>query len=193
MIASVIGEVKSVEHGALVLEVGGVGLRVAVPDSVIEGETMVGMAVQLWTHLLVRQDAITLYGFADKEQLALFEMLLKASGVGPKMALAILSGIPVDGLRTAVTQERPELLSQIPGVGIKTARKIIFYQQDKIELGGTLSEVIVVNEQDMDLTAALTALGYSVREAQSALQAIEFDASDELEERIRLALKYLSK
>ena len=193
MIASVIGEVKSVEHGALVLEVGGVGLRVAVPDSVIEGETMVGMAVQLWTHLLVRQDAITLYGFADKEQLALFEMLLKASGVGPKMALAILSGLPVDGLRTAVTQERPELLSQIPGVGIKTARKIIFYLQDKIELGGTLSEVIVVNEQDIDLTAALTALGYSVREAQSALQAIEFDASDELEERIRLALKYLSK
>ena len=78
-------------------------------------------------------------------------------------------------------------------MGIKTARKIIFYLQDKIELGGTLSEVIVVNEQDMDLTAALTALGYSVREAQSALQAIELDASDELEERIRLALKYLSK
>ena len=78
-------------------------------------------------------------------------------------------------------------------MGIKTARKIIFYLQDKIELGGTLSEVIVVNEQDIDLTAALTALGYSVREAQSALQAIEFDASDELEERIRLALKYLSK
>ena len=193
MIASVIGEVKSVENGALVLEVGGVGLRVAVPDSVIEGETKVGIAVQLWTHLLVRQDAITLYGFVDKEQLALFEMLLKAPGVGPKMALAILSGLPVDGLRTAVTQERAELLSQVPGVGIKTARKIIFYLQDKIELGGTLSEVIVVNEKDVDLTAALTALGYSVGEAQSALQAIGLDASDELEERIRLALKYLSK
>ena len=193
MIASVIGEVKSVENGALVLEVGGVGLRVAVPDSVIEGETKVGIAVQLWTHLLVRQDAITLYGFVDKEQLALFEMLLKAPGVGPKMALAILSGLPVDGLRTAVTQERAELLSQVPGVGIKTARKIIFYLQDKIELGGSLSEVIVVNEKDVDLTAALTALGYSVGEAQSALQAIGLDASDELEERIRLALKYLSK
>ena len=193
MIASVSGAVKSLEQGALVLEVGGVGLRVAIPDSVIEGDIKVGVVVQLWTHLLVRQDAITMYGFVEKEQLSLFEMLLKAPGVGPKLALAIIGGMPVEGLRTAVIQERAELLSQVPGVGIKTARKIIFYLKDKMELGGSLSEVIVVNEQDVDLTAALTALGYSVVEAQTALQSIGLDAPDELEERIRLALKYLSK
>ena len=127
MIASVSGAVKSLEQGALVLEVGGVGLRVAVPDSVVEGEIKVGVVVQLCTYLLVRQDAIILYGFVEKEQLSLFEMLLKAPGVGPKLALAIIGGMPVEGLRTAVIQERAELLSQVPGVGIKTARKIIFY------------------------------------------------------------------
>ena len=193
MIASVSGAVQSLEHGALVLEVGGVGLRVAVPDSVLEGNVRVGAGMQLWTHLLVRQDAITLYGFLEQEQLSLFDNLLKAPGVGPKLALAIISGMPVDILRAAVTKERAELLSQVPGVGIKTARKIIFYLKDKFESGGILPEAIAANERDVDLTAALTALGYSVVEAQTTLQAMGVDAPEDLEERIRLALQYLSK
>jgi|TARA_B100000315_G_C14348620_1_gene482941 Holliday junction DNA helicase RuvA len=193
MIASVSGAVQALEHGALVLEVGGVGLRVAVPDSVLEGKVMVGAGLQLWTHLLVRQDAITLYGFLEQEQLSLFDFLLKAPGVGPKLALAIISGMPVDVLRAAVTQERAELLSQVPGVGIKTARKIIFYLKDKLELGGFLPGAIAANERDVELIAALTALGYSVVEAQTTLQAMGVDAPEDLEERIRLALQYLSK
>ncbi|MDP6792497.1 MAG: Holliday junction branch migration protein RuvA, partial [Anaerolineales bacterium] len=167
MIASVSGSVQSLEHGALVLEVGGVGLRVAVPDSVLEGKVRVGAGLQLWTHMLVRQDAITLYGFLEQEQLSLFDYLLKAPGVGPKLALAIISGMPVDVLRAAVTQERAELLSQVPGVGIKTARKIIFYLKDKLEPGGLLPGAIAANERDVELIAALTALGYSVVEAQT--------------------------
>ena len=193
MIASVSGAVQSLEQGALVLEVGGVGLRVSVPDSLLEGNVTVGAGVQLWTHLLVRQDAITLYGFCEQEQLGLFDMLLKAPGVGPKLALAIVSGMPVEELRVAVTKDRAELLSQIPGVGIKTARKIIFYLKDKLDLGGPLPEAIAANQRDVELTGALTALGYSVVEAQTVLQAMGADAPEELEERIRLALQYLSK
>ena len=192
MIASVSGAVQSLEQGALVLEVGGVGLRVSVPDSVLEGNMTVGTGMQLWTHLLVRQDAITLYGFLEQEQLSLFDMLLKAPGVGPKLALAIISGLPVEELRMAVTQERAELLSQVPGVGIKTARKIIFYLKDKLESGGPWPEAIAANERDVELTAALTALGYSVVEVQTTLQAMGADAPEELEERIRHALQYLS-
>ena len=162
MIASVSGVVQFMEQGALVLEVGGVGLRVLVPESVLEGNLTVGAGVQLWTHLLLRQDAIALYGFLEQEQLSLFDMLLKAPGVGPKLALAIISSMPVDGLRVAVTKERAELLSQVPGVGIKTAQKIIFYLKDKLDSGGLLPDIIAANEMDVELTAALTALGYSV-------------------------------
>ncbi len=193
MIASVSGAVQSLEQGALVLEVGGVGLRVSVPDSVLEGNITVGTGMQLWTHMLVRQDAITLYGFLEQEQLSLFDMLLKAPGVGPKLALAIISGLQVEKLRMAVTQERAELLSQVPGVGIKTARKIVFYLKDKLEPGGPWPEAVAANERDVELTAALTTLGYSVVEAQTALQAMAADAPEELEERIRHALQYLSK
>lgn len=192
MIASVNGVVQFVEQGALVLEVGGVGLRVSVPESVLEGKLTVGAGVQLWTYLWLRQDAITLYGFLEQEQLSLFDMLLKAPGVGPKLALAIISSMPVEGLRAAVTKEREELLSQVPGVGIKTARKIIFYLKDKLESGGLLPDIIAANERDVELTAALTSLGYSVVEVQTALQAMESDAPEELDERIRLALQYLS-
>jgi Holliday junction DNA helicase RuvA len=193
MIASVSGAVQSLEQGALVVEVGGVGLHVSVPDSVLQGNVSVGARVQLWTHLLVRQDAITLYGFLEQEQLTLFDMLLKAPGVGPKLALAIISGMPVGGLHAAVTKERAELLSQVPGVGIKTARKIIIYLKDKMEASGQLPETIAANALDIELTAALTALGYSVVEAQTALQAMGADAPDKLEARIRIALQYLSK
>jgi len=192
MIASVSGVVQFMEQGALVLEVGGVGLRVLVPESVLEGNLTVGAGVQLWTHLLLRQDAIALYGFLEQEQLSLFDMLLKAPGVGPKLALAIISSMPVEGLRVAVTKERAELLSQVPGVGIKTAQKIIFYLKDKLDLGGLLPDIIAANEMDVELTAALTALGYSVVEVQTALQAMGADAPEELDERIRLALQYLS-
>jgi Holliday junction DNA helicase RuvA len=154
---------------------------------------MVGTVVRLWTHLLVRQDAITLYGFLEQEQLSLFDMLLKAPGVGPKLALVIVSGLDVEALHMAVTQERPDLLSQVPGVGIKTARKIIFYLKDKLDPGGPWPESVAASERDVELTEALSALGYSVVEAQTVLQAMTPDAPEELEERIRYALQYLSK
>ena len=193
MIASVSGAVQSLGLGTLVLDVGGVGLRVSVPDSVLEGNMTVGTVLRLWTHLLVRQDAITLYDFLEQEELSLFDMLLKAPGVGPKLALVIVSGMQVEELHMAVTQERPDLLSHIPGVGIKTARKIIFYLKDKFDPGGPWPEAVAANERDVELTEALSALGYSVVEVQTVLQAMTSDAPEELEERIRYALQYLSK
>ena len=122
MIAFVQGLVQYVEQGHIVIDVGGVGIRVAVPDNKVDFDTQIGFEIKLWTHLILRQDSIALYGFFEQDQLHLFELLLGAPGVGPKLALAFVSTISFDDLRVAVTGNQPELLSQVPGVGVKTAK-----------------------------------------------------------------------
>ena len=193
MIASVRGLVQDIETGYLVIEIGGVGVRVAVPDSILDETVAIGVELQLWTQLILRQDSLSLYGFADSEQLYIFDLLLGAPGVGPKVAMAIISGMSVDGLRHAITSDQPELLSRVPGVGIKTARKIGFYLKDKIDDKQMSAEDGTFNTVDVELLEALTTLGYSVAEAQSAIQDTDVDSADNLEDRIVLALRYLSK
>ena len=109
------------------------------------------------------------------------------------MAMAIISGMSVDGLRHAITSDQPELLSRVPGVGIKTARKISFYLKDKIDDKQLSDEGGTFNTVDAELLEALTTLGYSVVEAQNAIRDIDVDSSVDLEDRIVLALRYLSK
>ena len=129
----------------------------------------------------------------SKEQLYIFDLLLGAPGVGPKVAMAIISGMSVDGLRHAITSDQPELLSRVPGIGIKTARKIGFYLKDKIDDKQMSAKDGTFNTVDVELLEALTTLGYSVAEAQSAIQDTDVDSGDNLEDRIVLALRYLSK
>ena len=193
MIASVRGVVLAIETGYLVIEIGGMGVRVAVPESILDETVAIGVELQLWTHLLLRQDYLALYGFVDNEQLHTFDLLLGAPGVGPKLAMAIVSYMSVEGLRHAITSDQPELLSRVPGVGIKTARKISFYLKDKIDDKQLSDEGGTFNTVDAELLEALTTLGYSVVEAQNAIRDIDVDSSVYLEDRIVLALRYLTK
>ena len=126
MIASLSGMVLALGPSHVVLDVGGVGYKVFVPANVQEN-LVLDRTASLHTHLIVREDALTLFGFVDEQDRAVFELLLGVSGVGPKVALAILSAVSPEALRTAVAEARPELLGRVSGVGKKTAEKIIFH------------------------------------------------------------------
>jgi Holliday junction DNA helicase RuvA len=114
-------------------------------------------------------------------------------GVGPKVALSVLSSLTIDSVQRAVFNEQEEILHRVPGVGKKTAQKIILYLHDRLKQVAGLENIAVMSDTDSQVLAALTALGYSVVEAQSALQSIPRDAPPELEERLRLALQYFKK
>ena len=193
MISSIRGLVQHIADGSLVVEVGGVGLKVLVPNTVFEMVDGVGKVIFLHTILIVREDSLTLYGFSSEEQRALFETLLGVNGVGPKLALAVLSYISPETLRRAIAQEQPELLDRIPGVGKKTAEKIVFHLKDKMGAGVPLGVGVRLDDSDTEIIGALTALGYSLVEAQAALQSIPKDAPKDVEERVRLALQYFAK
>src|SRR5215467_4816159 len=117
MIDIVSGQVATVDKASVVVMVGGVGLRVNVPKTVFDLVTGPGHLVTLYTHLAVREDSLTLYGFLTEEDRHLFEVLISVSGVGPKMGLAILSTLSVDHLKSAVAREESDILTRVPGVG----------------------------------------------------------------------------
>ncbi len=189
MIATLRGEITQIEDNALVLEVGGVGLRLFAPAP-LRGRLKVGEIVFLYTHLVVREDALTLYGFESQTDRDLFNLLLGVDGVGPKVALSVLSSMTLDAVQRAVFAEDANLLSRVPGVGKKTAQKIALHLKDKLKPVEALAGVAAMADYDSEVLAALTALGYSVVEAQTAIQSIPKDASKEVEERLRLALGY---
>jgi Holliday junction DNA helicase RuvA len=189
MIATLRGEIAQIEESALILEVGGVGLRVFVPAPV-RAKLKVGETGFLFTHLVVREDALTLYGFESQADRDLFTMLLGVDGVGPKVALSVLSSMTLDAVQRAVFTEEGELFSRVPGVGKKTAQKIVLHLKDKLKPTDGLSRLSAMSDADSEVLAALTALGYSVVEAQGAIQAIPKDAPDDAGERLRLALQY---
>ncbi len=191
MIARLSGTVWSVGEDHVVVRVGGVGLRVRVsPDAPAQlGDA--GQPVELFTHLHVRENELTLYGFLTKENLALFKLLLSVSGVGPKVALALLGVISPDTLRQAVTQEEPALLTRAPGVGPKTAKSIIFHLKDKIIPTGAQAATLL-SDTDTQVIAALTGLGFSLVEAQAALQSLPQDEDLPVEEQVRQALAYFA-
>jgi holliday junction DNA helicase RuvA len=189
MISSLLGELQQKEDNILVVAVGGVGLRVAVPKGLAE-RLNVGEKVFLHTHLIVRETELSLYGFESGEDRKLFTTLLGVDGVGPKVALSVLSTLTIDAIQRAIFSDEPELLSRVPGVGKKTSQKIALYLKDRLKPTDALSRVASMSDVDSEVLAALTALGYSVVEAQSAIQSIPRDASQDVEDRLRLALQY---
>lgn len=191
MIASLAGDVLALEPESLVVGVGGVGLQVYVPAP-LRDQVQVGDRTSLFTHLVVREDSLTLYGFETREVRELFGLLLGVNGVGPRLALAVLSTLAPSAIRRAVFQDQPEVLSRVPGVGKKTAQKIQFHLQDRLPAAEGLEPVAVISDVDTEVLEALTSLGYSVVEAQAALQALPKDAPDEVEARLRLALQHFS-
>jgi Holliday junction DNA helicase RuvA len=187
MIASVAGLIQARAADSLVVSLGGLGIKVFVPTSLL-AVVRPGDEIFLHTYLHVREQELALYGFADEQELALFHQLLGVSGIGPKSALSILSAMPVDALHLAISQEQPGVLARVPGVGKKTAEKIVLELKDKVKATVELSpELAALGEADAEVIDALTALGYSIVEAQRAVQALPRDVTD-VEERLRLAL-----
>lgn len=189
MIDIVTGRVVAQDSDSVVVMVGGIGLRVTVTRSVLQ--QMDPAAAKIFTHLIVREDLLALYGFVDEQERLLFETLIGVSGVGPKLGITILSTLSREHLQGAVLREEPGVLTRVPGIGKKTAEKIIFELKDKImvSVGDT---PVLVSDTDSDVMAALTALGYSIVEAQSALQSIPHDAPDDVETRVVMALQYFA-
>jgi Holliday junction DNA helicase RuvA len=191
MITRLSGTVWGIGEGHLVVRTGGVGFHVDVPSGVLAQLDGVGQPVELFTYLHVRENELALYGFLREEELALFRLLLSISGIGPKVALALLGTVSPDELRQAVVQEEPGLLSRVPGIGPKTARAIIFHLKDKLIPTGA-EAVPLLSDADAEVIAALTGLGFSLVEAQAALQSLPRDGDLPVEERVRQALAYFA-
>lgn len=175
----------------VVLVTGGIGYKVFVPHPTLEringsGETF------LHTTLIVREDSLTLFGFATTTEREIFDILLTVNGVGPKLALAILSTLSIDSLRNAVISDRAEILTRVPGIGKKTAQKMLIELKDKLELGQDIGPVAAFDDVNSDVLDTLVALGYSIVEAQTAIQSLPVDAPPNVEERVRLALRYFA-
>lgn len=191
MIASLRGQITDLGDDYAVLEVGGVGLQVYVPAA-LRDELSVGEGARLYTHLIVRETELTLYGFPSKEERQFFGLLLGVKGVGPKLALAVLSTLNPNAIRRAVFNEQADVFGRVSGVGKKTAQQILLHLQDKVTAVEGLEPVAAMDDADTEVLEALTALGYSIVEAQAALQNLPKDAPEDVEERLRMALAYFS-
>jgi holliday junction DNA helicase RuvA len=190
MIATINGEVTVIGNDHLVINVGGIGFKVFVPTE-IRNQAEIGNTISLNTQLIVREDSLTLFGFSSEGERDFFILLLGVNGVGPRTALTALSTLSVDVIRRAVLSEQADVLTRIPGVGKKLAQKMLIHLQGKVGEADILAGEHYV-DVNLQVLEALTSLGYSVVEAQAALQSIPKDAPKDIEERLRLALQYFS-
>ncbi|MCX5993116.1 MAG: Holliday junction branch migration protein RuvA [Chloroflexi bacterium] len=193
MIAAVEGTLVSRGTNTVTVKAGPVSLQINVPGSLISRLGHPGSTVLLHTHLHVREDIIALYGFATGQERALFEQLITVSGIGPKVALALLTALSADQIASGIISGNADLLSQVPGIGKKTAARVILDLKGKLEKGWEGEIITAVTDSDSDALAALTGLGYSIREAMQALSAIAQTEGMSVEDRVRLALQQLAK
>jgi len=192
MIASLKGEIQALGGDWAIIDVNGVGFKVYMPTSTLSTLGAKGEEVELHTHLYLREDNVTLYGFAAPEELGLFQTLISVSRLGPKLALAMLSAMSAEKLAMTIATGNADLLAEIPGVGKKTANRLILELKEKIGAGWLATPPTELAEENADVLAALTTLGYSVREAAPAIAAIPPDPALTLEEKIKLALGYFA-
>lgn len=192
MIALLRGMVAEVGEDSIVLDVGGVGLQVFVPNRV-KDHIQVGEVIFLYTRLIVREELLALYGFDTKEGRQFFDLLLGVNGIGPRLALAVISTLNPDVIRRAVFDDQVDVFCRVPGIGKKTAQKIMLHLQDRLPAGAIASSIASLSDIDSEVLAALTTLGYSVVEGQAAVQYLPKDAPQNVEERLRLALQYFSR
>ncbi|MFC1988307.1 Holliday junction branch migration protein RuvA [Chloroflexota bacterium] len=191
MIASLHGKLESLGGDWGIINVNGVGFRVYMPTSTLSTLSDIGEEVHLHTHLVMREDSVTLYGFTTAVELELFQILLGVSGLGPRLALAALSAMSVEQVSMAIATGSTELLTSIPGIGKKMADRLILELKDKIGAGLIASPATQLTQDNADVIAALTSLGYSIAEAGRAV--ITLPSSDiSLEEKIKLALQYFT-
>jgi Holliday junction DNA helicase RuvA len=191
MIASLRGRLTLKQAPAIIIECSGVGYEVQTPMSTFLELPPTGDELFLFTHMVIREDAQTLYGFGTEEERALFRMLLKISGVGAKMGLAVLSAMSVDGFRRCVEYEDSATLVKVPGIGRKTAERLIIEMRDRIDAPSAQSattEVRVDAGAKSEAVDALISLGYKPREVQKLIGELDVDGKT-AEDIIRLALR----
>lgn len=204
MIAYLKGEVVEIEEDKLILECGTIGYNISMPASALDGTLRPGQEVKIHTHLHVREDAMQLYGFLTRDDLKMFRMLLGVSGIGPKAALGILSGLSADELRFAVLSDDMKTISRAPGVGKKTAQKMILELKDKLDLqeafdtktmhvqDASQAETGDLADARKEAVQALTALGYSGSEALRAVKQVDMSPDMNVEEILKQALKKMN-
>ena len=194
MIASVEGRVGAIATDSVVIEVGGIGYRVFAAPSVI-ASSVAGSPLKLHTYHLVREDVQALYGFRTPEELGFFNLLLTVTGVGPKVALAIVGSRPTADLQLAIMTGDQAVLVSIPGIGKKLAERVIFELKEKVAAAGVAASAALVGggAAETEVVAALQALGYSLAEARDASRSALADASigGTLEDRVKAALRSL--
>ena len=192
MIAGLHGTLESLGGDGAIINVGGIGFRVYMPTSTLSSLGKIGEEVHLHTHLHLREDNAPLYGFASADELRLFQTLLGVSGLGPKLALAMLSAMSLDKLTMAIATGSVDLLTVIPGIGKKVADRLILELKDKIAAGWVTTPAAQLAEANTDVLAALISLGYSVSEATRAVATLPPSSDLTLEERLKLALQYFT-
>lgn len=189
MIASLSGEVAAVLDGAIELDVGGVGYHVLLPAS-LAASLRRGEQTRILTHLVVREDSMTLFGFGTADQRELFTKLMQVSGVGPKLALAVLSSMSTDALRKAILGQDIDRLIEVPGVGKKNAQRIVMELKEKIGFADT--SAITSSSKIAEVRDALVGLGYTPSELRGVLDSMNDDDAP-VEELLKTALKELSR
>jgi Holliday junction DNA helicase RuvA len=198
LIAYVNGIIEYIEEGLCVVDVGGIGMNVFISGSTMDRMPGIGEAVKLYTYTSVKEDSFTLYGFLSRDELSLFKMLITVNGIGPKGGLSILSVMTPDDLRFAIMAGDSKSISAAPGIGKKTAQRIVLELKDKVEqqdVSGTPGAAPAALPQqgaEREAQAALQALGYTAAEAAKAISAVRGQAS-ETDQLIMLALRQMSQ
>lgn len=201
MISYIKGELTEVFEDTVVVETNGIGYNIRVPGSVLDRLPSVGSSVRIYTYLYVKEDAMNLFGFLSRDDLSVFKLLLNVSGIGPKGALAILSTIGPDDLRFAVLSEDDKTISSAPGIGAKTAKRLIIELKDKLKLAEVFETALAnkekaSSENDVlfarnEAVEALVALGYASAQAMKAVQQVENAEEKDSEQILKEALKKL--
>jgi holliday junction DNA helicase RuvA len=205
MIAAVRGRIDWMGADSVIIEVGGVSLRIFVPGNLVNSLGEVGSETKLYTHLYVREDQLTLYGFRSQDELTLFETLIGVAGVGPRAALNMLSVASAEDVHLAIVQSDVDFLKKVPGIGAKTASRIVLELKDKLveskptkipaalTLGNPNAKSPVANVERKQVIEALMGLGYTSAEVQGALAALPAGQTLSVEEQVLAALRYLGQ
>lgn len=204
MFSYIKGPLTEVWEDMIVVEAGGIGWNIHVPASVFDRLPRTGEEVKVYTSFQVREDAMTLYGFFSRQDLKMFNQLLGVNGIGPKAALGILSVMQPDDLRMAIISEDAKAIAKAPGIGPKTAKRVILDLKDRISMDDILSPSDTGGNQTSELSAAglegtgkeaieaLTALGYSLTEATRAVRQVEITEEMTVEDILKGSLRYLA-
>lgn len=200
MYAYLKGMIAQKEENELILEVNQIGYRIFMPGSMLDALPGVGEKAMIHTYTYVKEDALQLYGFLSRDDLALFKMLISVSGIGPKGGLAVLSTLSADDLRFAILSEDAKAIAKAPGIGVKTAQKVVIELKDKLSLEEALDlkkEHVAARAAGQsaameEVVEALTALGYSSTDALRAVRKVEYAEEKEVEILLKEALRILA-